>query len=91
MTLKKLLLHPTVALLIAVSAASTCYAAEEYVTPRTEYGHPDLQGIWTNATQTPLERPRELGEKAFFTNAERLAQEEEWREYIARRQAPSDP
>jgi hypothetical protein len=25
--------------------------------PRTPDGHPDLQGIWTNATLTPLERP----------------------------------
>src|SRR5271154_4137913 len=25
--------------------------------PRTPDGHPDLQGIWTNATITPLERP----------------------------------
>jgi len=25
--------------------------------PRTPDGHPDLQGIWTNATLTPVERP----------------------------------
>ncbi len=25
--------------------------------PRTPDGHPDLQGVWTNATLTPLERP----------------------------------
>jgi hypothetical protein len=25
--------------------------------PRTADGHPDLQGNWTNATVTPLERP----------------------------------
>lgn len=30
----------------------------------------DLQGIWTNATITPLERPKELGNKQFFTPAE---------------------
>src|SRR5687768_159024 len=28
-----------------------------YVVPRTPYGQPDLQGYWTNATYTPLERP----------------------------------
>jgi hypothetical protein len=33
-------------------------------------GHPDLQGIWTNKTLTPLERPRELGNKQFFTKEE---------------------
>jgi hypothetical protein len=32
--------------------------------------HPDLQGYWTNATFTPLERPAELANKEFFTPAE---------------------
>ncbi len=32
--------------------------------------HPDLQGVWTNATLTPLERPVALGTKAFLTEAE---------------------
>lgn len=25
--------------------------------PRTAYGHPDLQGNWSNATITPIRRP----------------------------------
>src|SRR5262245_20240596 len=37
---------------------------------RTPDGQPDLQGIWTNATVTPFERPKELGEKAFWTEKE---------------------
>jgi|ERR1051326_6004383 hypothetical protein len=43
--------------------------------PRTSDGHPDLQGIWTNATLTPLERPREFANKAFFTAEEAAAYE----------------
>jgi len=35
--------------------------------PRTPDGKPDLQGTWTNATVTPLERPAELGKQQFFT------------------------
>jgi hypothetical protein len=31
---------------------------------------PDFQGIWNSATTTPLERPRELKDKAFFTPEE---------------------
>ena len=31
---------------------------------------PDLQGIWTNATVVPLERPANLKGKEFFTDAE---------------------
>jgi hypothetical protein len=31
-----------------------------WTVPRAADGHPDLQGIWTNATITPLERPASL-------------------------------
>ncbi len=41
-----------------------------WTVPRIADGHPDLQGIWTNKTITPLERPKELGTKAFFTPEE---------------------
>jgi hypothetical protein len=30
-------------------------------------GERELQGIWTNATLTPIERPAELAGKEFFT------------------------
>ncbi len=36
---------------------------------------PDLQGVWTNVTITPLERPAELAGKAFFTKEEAEAYE----------------
>lgn len=38
--------------------------------PRASDGHPDLQGVWTNATLTPLERPADLAGKATLTDAE---------------------
>ena len=38
---------------------------------RTAWGHPDLQGVWTNTTTTPLERPAALENKATLTAAER--------------------
>jgi hypothetical protein len=41
----------------------------------TRDGHPDLQGLWTNVTITPLERPRDLAAKAFFTPEEAAAYE----------------
>ena len=43
--------------------------------PRTHDGHPDLQGLWTTVTITPLERPRDLAGKAFFTAEEAAAYE----------------
>ena len=40
---------------------------------RTPWGDPDLQGVWTNRTTTPLERPAELGERAVLSDEERAA------------------
>jgi hypothetical protein len=41
--------------------------------PATVDGHPDLQGVWSFATLTPLERPRELAGKEFLTDEEAKA------------------
>jgi hypothetical protein len=37
---------------------------------RTPEGYPDLQGMWTNATLTPLERPDGLANKLYLTEEE---------------------
>ena len=44
-----------------------------WTAPRTPDGQPDLQGIWTNATLTPLERPAAMKDKAFLTEEEAAA------------------
>jgi len=59
------------------SSASITGAARSWTAPRTAYGQPDLQGIWDFRTITPLERPRALGDKAFFTEAEAATFERE--------------
>jgi len=41
-----------------------------WVVPRTADGQPDLQGVWSNASNIPLERPKDLGAKEFYTPAE---------------------
>ena len=38
---------------VVVCSAGSALAQGDYVVPRTEYGHPDLQGFWTNQTYTP--------------------------------------
>jgi hypothetical protein len=48
-------------------------AANQWTPRRTPDGRPDLQGYWTNATFTPLERPAEFAGKEFFTEAESAA------------------
>jgi len=45
-------------------------SAAKHKPPRTAGGQPDLQGVWTNATVTPFQRPPELGNKQFFTPEE---------------------
>tara|TARA_B110000858_G_scaffold189336_1_gene235943 strand:+ start:6806 stop:7831 length:1026 start_codon:yes stop_codon:yes gene_type:complete len=44
--------------------------AQDYVVGRTVDGRPDLQGLWTNDTITPIERPIEMADKAFLTKDE---------------------
>jgi hypothetical protein len=46
-------------------------AAAKAWTAKTAWGHPDLQGIWTNTTTTPLERLPEAGDKQVLTEQER--------------------
>ena len=39
--------------------------------PKTAWGDPDLQGIWTDDFQTPLQRPAKYANKELFTDEER--------------------
>ena len=38
---------------------------------KTPWGEPDLQGIWTEEFDTPLQRPARYGNQEFFTEAQR--------------------
>src|SRR2546429_2827943 len=55
---------------LVILAALPAPAAKNWCASHTPDGQPDLQGIWSNATITPLERPKELAGKEFFTAAE---------------------
>jgi len=89
----------TIALLAVtiVTLASTAPAlllaqaqsGEQWVLPRTPEGHPDIQGDWTNATITPIQRPSGLGP---VLTAEQVAAIEGRRlEFIEEGYADSDP
>ena len=55
---------------------------------RTAWGDPDLQGVWRNRMERlPLQRPKELGEKAFYTDEEVAAMVRATEEERAARQA----
>ena len=65
-------LAPAQGLAVAAKAAAKPAPATATAAPllRTADGQPDLQGYWTNTTVIPLERPKELADKAFFTPEE---------------------
>jgi hypothetical protein len=59
--------------LAAFAGAQT--PAKNWTVPRTPDGKPDLQGVWTNATITPMQRPQNLAGKPTLTDAEAAAYE----------------
>src|SRR3990167_5008221 len=63
------LLASFVVMLVAAPSLSLAGQATGWRPPRTPDGQPDLQGFWTNATYTPLERPKDVT-KAFYTKEE---------------------
>jgi hypothetical protein len=68
MTYRNLMTMGALALFAATALSAQNKAA--WKMPRTADGHPDLQGIWSNATRTPLERPAEFAGKPTLTDAE---------------------
>ena len=68
------MLRISIAFLLAVSASAQ-KPAKAWTPPHTADGQPDFQGVWTNATITPFERPAELAGKPFLTPEEAAAAE----------------
>lgn len=63
--------------IVIVFLAALRLSAQTWTPPRTADGQPDLQGTWNNGTVTPLERPKELAGKEFFTKNEAAAYEKQ--------------
>ena len=71
---------------VAQAPAST---SGDWVVPRTPAGHPDLQGNWSSATVTPLQRPRDQGPT--LTWEEVAVREGRAANRLERVSRPSDP
>jgi hypothetical protein len=71
---------------LAVVIAVVLPAPSSWTPTRTPDGQPDLQGVWTNKTITPFERPKELAGKNFLTAEEASESEER----AARQRADDD-
>lgn len=63
------------------------YGAENYSVPKTQWGQPDLQGVWNFASDVPMLRPDEYGNRQFLSEQE-LAANSEQQFFIGRRQEP---
>lgn len=62
--------------LAAATVAGQSRTASGQTLPRTPWGDPDLQGVWSIATITPLERPTALAGKQVLTEQEAAELEE---------------
>src|SRR5882672_4249695 len=59
------------AISVLATRASAQAPASSDTALKTPWGEPDLQGIWTEEFDTPLQRPARFGNQEFFTEAQR--------------------
>jgi hypothetical protein len=74
------------ALSVLVSRTAAQAPAASGAAPKTPWGEPDLQGIWTDEFDTSLQRPPEYAGQEFFTQAQREEIDKQRREHFG-----SDP
>ena len=79
-------LSSTILLLLASNAM-----AQDWQPPRTANGRPDLQGVWTNKTLTPLTRPREFAEIRALSAEQVSRLQSGHQDYLAAEFADSNP
>ena len=84
-------LKPAALSLLIGAANSAVAAGSAYTAPRTEFGAPDLQGIWSIATQTNLERAERFGGKLVLSEDEAQRIEAAVRAGFEASNRPSDP
>jgi hypothetical protein len=65
--------------LVVADQAPTASAVAPAAAPalKTPWGEPDLQGIWTDESETPLQRPAKYANQEFFTEAQRAELDKE--------------
>src|SRR3984893_16427166 len=66
---------------VSITGTSAQAPAASVTTPvpalKTSWGEPDLQGIWTDEFDTPLQRPAKYANQEFFTEAQRAELDKE--------------
>ena len=72
----------SITLAFILSGFSLTLFGQDYEAPRTEWGQPDLQGVWNWSSNVPMQRPSQYGDRQFLTQEEV--------EEFARRRAAAD-
>jgi hypothetical protein len=62
---------PTITPLTVTQASAQAQARVQDLALKTPWGEPDLQGIWTDESDTPLQRSPKFANQEFFTEAQR--------------------
>ncbi len=75
----------------AVVAADPNVRQPNWRPPKNAWGQPDLSGMWTNVTLTPLTRDLRITDKLTLSPAEAHAKERFFTEALAARDAEADP
>ena len=52
---------------LAICLSAALSAQNEYQAPRTEWGQPDLQGVWNFSSDVPMQRPAQYGIRQYLT------------------------
>jgi hypothetical protein len=81
------------ALAIALLACTTLSAQikKPWTPPRTPWGVPDLQGVWTSddARSVPMQRPAQFGDRRILTDEEFAERKRRGEETPEKARAPS--
>ena len=75
----------------SLAAAQAPHPHTAYRAPRDAYGHPDLQGVWTNSSITRLERNPRYGKDLALTEDQARKIEHRNDDLVALGNRPTDP
>ena len=59
---------PLLALTMLIGLASPLRGAADTAPTLTQWGQPDLQGVWNFSSIVPLQRPAQFGDRQFLTS-----------------------